>query len=64
MALKRELGRVEKERDLLKEAVAFCQGVAVKYRMIDRCRDAFPARMMCRQFQPAATMIASQVNVH
>ena len=38
-----------KERDFLREAAAFfARASTMKYRMIQRCRDAFPIRLMCR----------------
>ncbi len=47
--LKRELSRVRKERDFLKEAATvLCQGIDLKYQAIRRCRNDFPIRMMCR----------------
>ena len=49
MQLKRELARVKKERDFFKRSGSVLrQRTEVKYRMIERCRDAFPIRMMCR----------------
>jgi putative transposase len=54
-SLRRELARVKKERDFLREAAVgsthqrnvLRQEIRVKFLMIERCRDAFPVRMMC-----------------
>lgn len=47
-ALKRELNRVRKKRDFFKRSGVLRERTRVKYRMIERCRDAFPVRTMCR----------------
>lgn len=55
-ALKRELARVKKERSILNECRSVLTGrVEVKYRMIERCRDAFPVRMTRRQLSVSAS---------
>ncbi|MEW8203913.1 MAG: IS3 family transposase [Candidatus Thiodiazotropha endolucinida] len=48
-ALKRELAKVKKERGFFKRSGnVLREGIEMRYHMIDRCRDAFPVRMMCR----------------
>lgn len=46
--LKRELARVKKERDFLREPATFFEGIILRYQVIERCRDEFPIRLMCR----------------
>ena len=46
-ALKRELARVKKERFFLKEAAVLHERIEMKYRMVKRCRNDFPVKMMC-----------------
>ena len=47
--LRRELARVTKERDFLREAAAFlARASRCRIAMIQRCRTAFSIRMMCR----------------
>ncbi|MCD9088689.1 IS3 family transposase [Stenotrophomonas sp. SY1] len=47
--LKRELARVKKERGFFaRSGDVLCQGVILRYQVIERCRDAFPVRLMCR----------------
>ncbi|MET0087306.1 MAG: IS3 family transposase [Sedimenticola sp.] len=49
-SLKRELARVKKERGFFKRSGSVLrQGIVMKYRMIDRCRETYPIKMMCRQ---------------
>ncbi|MCS5592939.1 MAG: IS3 family transposase [Porticoccaceae bacterium] len=48
VALKRELSRVKKERDFFKRSGGVVrEGIEMRFRMIDRCRDAYSVRMMC-----------------
>lgn len=46
-ALKRELAGVKKERDFLRGNV-LCKGVVLRYQAIQRCRNEFPVRLICR----------------
>ncbi|ULQ45547.1 IS3 family transposase [Flagellatimonas centrodinii] len=47
--LKRELARVKKERGFFtRSGDVLCQGVVLRYQAIERCRDDFPVRLMCR----------------
>jgi putative transposase len=48
-ALRRELARVKRERDFFKRSgSALREGIEMRFRMIERCREAFAVRMMCR----------------
>ena len=47
--LKRENARLRKERDFFERSRSVLRLREVKYRMIERCRDAFPVRVMCRR---------------
>ncbi|MBF0647188.1 IS3 family transposase, partial [Desulfuromonas acetoxidans] len=48
-ALKRELARVKKERGFFtRSGNVLCQGVVLKYQAVQRCRNEFPIRLMCR----------------
>ncbi|MGE8414944.1 MAG: IS3 family transposase [Pseudomonas sp.] len=54
--LKRELARVTKERDFLKRrGSVLCQGVIERYTVIQRCRNEYPVRLMCRCLRVSAS---------
>lgn len=54
--LKRELARVKKERDFFaRSGDVLCQGVILRYQVIERCRDEFPIRLMCRCLRVSAS---------
>ncbi|WP_457806103.1 IS3 family transposase [Stenotrophomonas maltophilia] len=47
--LKRELARITKERGFFaRSGDVLCQGIILRYQVIERCRDEFPIRLMCR----------------
>ncbi|MBS0599234.1 IS3 family transposase [Pusillimonas sp. CC-YST705] len=47
--LKRELARITKERGFFaRSGDVLCQGIILRYQVIERCRDEFPVRLMCR----------------
>ncbi|MBH1715564.1 IS3 family transposase [Stenotrophomonas maltophilia] len=47
--LKRELVRITKERGFFaRSGDVLCQGIILRYQVIERCRDEFPIRLMCR----------------
>jgi putative transposase len=47
--LKRKLARVKKEREFFaRSGDVLCQGIILRYQMIERCRHEFPTRLMCR----------------
>lgn len=49
MRLKHELAKVKRERDFFELSGSILrEGIEMKYRMLERCHDAFPLRMMCR----------------
>ncbi|HBO7171442.1 TPA: IS3 family transposase [Pseudomonas aeruginosa] len=54
--LKRELAQVTKERDFLKRrGSVLCQGVIERYTVIQRCRNEYPVRLMCRCLRVSAS---------
>ncbi|MCO5055740.1 IS3 family transposase [Thermomonas sp.] len=54
--LKRELARVQKERGFFaRSGDVLCQGIVPRYRVIERCREEFPVRLMCRCLQVSAS---------
>ncbi|MGS1396047.1 IS3 family transposase [Pseudomonas aeruginosa] len=54
--LKRELARVTKERDFFKRrGSVLCQGVIERYTVIQRCRNEYPVRLMCRCLKVSAS---------
>ncbi|MET0515182.1 MAG: IS3 family transposase [Nitrospiraceae bacterium] len=54
--LRRELARVTKERDFLpRSGSVLRESIAMKFRMIQQCRDAFPIRLMCRCLRVSAS---------
>ncbi|MGV8675452.1 IS3 family transposase [Pseudomonas aeruginosa] len=54
--LKRELARVKKERGFFaRSGDVLCQGIILRYQMIERCRDDFPIRLMCRCLRVSAS---------
>ncbi|MBN4953748.1 IS3 family transposase [Stenotrophomonas maltophilia] len=54
--LKRELARVRKERGFFaRSGDVLCQGIILRYQVIERCRDAFPVRLMCRCLKVSAS---------
>ncbi|HGN1517488.1 TPA: IS3 family transposase, partial [Pseudomonas aeruginosa] len=54
--LKRELARVTRERDFLKRrGSVLCQGVIERYSVIQRCRNEYPVRLMCRCLKVSAS---------
>ncbi|WP_455580179.1 IS3 family transposase [Ectopseudomonas mendocina] len=54
--LKRELARVTKERGFFKRrGSVLCQGVIERYTMIQRCRNEYPVRLMCRCLKVSAS---------
>lgn len=54
--LRRELALVKKERDFFARSDdVLCQGGLPRYQVIERCRDAFPIRLMCRCVRVSAS---------
>ncbi|MGS1401063.1 IS3 family transposase (plasmid) [Pseudomonas aeruginosa] len=54
--LKRELARVTKERGFFKRrGSVLCQGVIERYTVIQRCRNEYPVRLMCRCLKVSAS---------
>ncbi|NLF77827.1 MAG: IS3 family transposase [Chloroflexi bacterium] len=54
--LKRELARVKKERGFFaRSGDVLCQGIILRYQVIERCRDEFPVRLMCRCLRVSAS---------
>ncbi|WP_440085809.1 IS3-like element ISStma14 family transposase [Stenotrophomonas sp. S11A1a] len=54
--LKRELARVKKERGFFaRSGDVLCQGIILRYQVIERCRDEFPVRLMCRCLKVSAS---------
>ncbi|WP_298577000.1 IS3 family transposase [uncultured Luteimonas sp.] len=54
--LKRELARVKKERGFFtRSGDVLCQGIVLRYQAIERCRDEFPVRLMCRCLRVSAS---------
>ncbi|WP_229979634.1 IS3 family transposase [Stenotrophomonas lactitubi] len=54
--LKRELARVKKERDFpARSGDVLCKGIILRYQVIERCRDEFPIRLMCRCLKVSAS---------
>ncbi|QKD86753.1 IS3 family transposase [Xanthomonas axonopodis pv. vasculorum] len=54
--LKRELARVTKERDgFARSGDVLCKGIILKYQAIERCRNEFPIRLMCRCLKVSAS---------
>ncbi len=51
-----ELARVKKERDFFaRSGDVLCQGIILRYQVIERCRDEFPVRLMCRCLRVSAS---------
>lgn len=53
--LKRELARVTKERVFKRRGSVLCQGVIERYTVIQRCRNEYPVRLMCRCLRVSAS---------
>ncbi|WP_087944982.1 IS3 family transposase [Xanthomonas phaseoli] len=54
--LKRELVRVKKERGFFaRSGDVLCKGIILRYQVIERCRDEFPIRLMCRCLKVSAS---------
>ncbi|HFT6995057.1 TPA: IS3 family transposase, partial [Stenotrophomonas maltophilia] len=54
--LKRELARVKKERGFFaRSGDVLCKGIILRYQVIERCRDEFPIRLMCRCLKVSAS---------
>ncbi|QNH24297.1 IS3 family transposase [Xanthomonas theicola] len=54
--LKRELARVKKERGFFaRSGDVLCQGIILRYQVIERCRHAFPIRLICRCLRVSAS---------
>ncbi|MGE8270346.1 MAG: IS3 family transposase [Stenotrophomonas geniculata] len=54
--LKRELARVKKERGFFaRSGDVLCKGIVLRYQVIERCRNEFPIRLMCRCLKVSAS---------